>query len=51
MKIGKTFLTKLSVAFMVIGLCISFIGYAISGFDTENYIDNQNSWYRVVHFE
>ncbi|WP_208559220.1 hypothetical protein [Marinilactibacillus kalidii] len=51
MKIGKRFLIKLSLTFMLVGAIVSFIGFASSGFDIDQYAENQHHWYRVVHFE
>ncbi|MFL2071693.1 hypothetical protein ACEN32_05240 [Marinilactibacillus psychrotolerans] len=51
MKIGKKFLVKLSLSFIIVGITFSFLGFALSGFDTDSYQVNQDKWYRVVHFE
>lgn len=51
MKIGKKFIVKLSLAFIILGITFSFLGFASSGFDTDNYKTNQNNWYRVVRFD
>lgn len=51
MKIGKKFIIKLSISFIILGSVFSFIGFASSGFDTDSYSVNQNNWYRVVRFD
>lgn len=51
MTIGKKFMIKLSLVFIVVGLLLSFAGFASSGFDLNSYTIDQTNWYRVIRFE
>lgn len=51
MRIGRKFLVKLSLSFIILGITVSFLGFALSGFDLDSYKPNQDNWYRIVHFD
>jgi hypothetical protein len=47
----KKFCLKLSFVLILMGLLISFIGFAISGFDKNAYkTSGEDHWYRTITF-
>lgn len=50
MKLNRKFFAWLGLALIGIGLVLSFVGFALSGFSPEAYDNSQDSWSHVIHF-
>jgi hypothetical protein len=50
MRINNKFIITISIIFMVIGLILSVVGFAMSGFSIEAYERDTSDWFQVINF-
>lgn len=50
MRINNKFIIFISITFMIIGLILSIIGFAMSGFSIQAYERDTNDWFQVINF-
>ena len=49
MKINKRFGISLGLGFMALGVGVILLGFILSGFNVERYVEQPDKWYYTLH--